>query len=133
MALRVQTQDDINFGNAGAAVRVSHVRAQDNDDTTPIIKQLPVAIQIAAGAPMRIPAGLFDVVYPAGDLTNAHLQEGWIPHWQPTHLNGAANPNAPNTGRLMKIDLMTDANTVVAVAGYAQQTYRRWAMSSEAD
>lgn len=118
MAIRVQTQADINFGTAGEAVSVSHVRARDADDTTPLVKQLPVAIQIAAGAPMRIPSGLLDFLYLAGEMTNAHMLEVLTPHWR---------------NRNMDIDLMTDANTAVAVAGYAQQQYSNWSLSQEAD
>ena len=33
----------------------------------------------------------------------------------------------------MEIDLMTDAATAVAVAGYAQQAVANWAISTEAD
>ncbi|MCY4470293.1 MAG: hypothetical protein OXC08_16385 [Thiotrichales bacterium] len=126
MAIRVQTQADINFGMAAAAVVVSHVRAQDADNTTPLIKELPVAIQIAAGAPMRIPSGLLDFVYPAGELSNDHMLEVLRPHWGDADADGNGNRN-------MRIDLMTDAATPVAVGGYNQQQYANWGISAEAD
>lgn len=118
MAIRVQTQADINFGTAGAAVTVTHLRIRESDDSNPVVKQLPNPIQIAAGAPMRIPSGLLDIVYPAGELTNGHMSDFLTPWW---------------TNKAMEIDLMTSANAVVAVSGYAQQTYSNWAISSEAD
>lgn len=118
MAIRVQTQADINFGNAGAAVSVTHIRLREDDDSLPIVKQLPNPIQIAPGAPMRIPSGLYDLVYPAGDMGNAHMLDILRPYW---------------TNRAMEVDLMTDANTPVAVAGYAQQPYSNWSISQEAD
>ncbi len=126
MAIRVQTQADIEFGTAGAAVTVTHVRAQDADDSTPLIKQLPQPIQIAAGAPMRIPSGLLDFVYPAGELTNDHMLEVLRPHWGDNDADGNGNRN-------MVVDLMTDAATPVAVGGYNQQQYANWGISAEAD
>ena len=118
MAIRVQTQDDINFGTAAATVTVSHLRVRNTDDSDPFIYQLPQAIQIASGAPMRIPSGLFDLVYKVGAFSNAHYLDFLQPYW---------------TNRSMEIDLMTSAIDVVAVGGYAQQTYSYWAISQEAD
>ena len=118
MAIRIQSRADINFGSAGAAVVVTHIRIRESDDSNPVVKQLPVAIQVANGAPMRIPSGLLDLVYPAGDFTNGHMNDIMSPYW---------------TNKAMEIDLMTSINAVVAVTGYAQQTYSNWAISQEAD
>ena len=67
---------------------------------------------------MTIPSGLFDVVYPAGDLTNAHMTLLVNSYWN---------------GQTVQLDLMTSATQVVTVAGYSQQTYANWGITSEAD
>ena len=126
MAIRVQTRADVNFGNAGAAARATHVRAREADDSNPLVKELPNPIEFAVGAPMRIPAGLYDVVYPAGELTNDHMMDVIAPWWGDADKNGIGN-------KAMEMDLMTDANTPFAIAGYAQQAVNDWGLSAEAD
>ena len=126
MAIRVQTKADILFGNAAAEVVVTHVRIRESDDSNPIVHVLPNSITIAAGAPMRIPTGLLDVVYPSGALTNDHMRELINGYWDDGNNDGTGTKS-------MEIDLMTDANTPVADSGYAQQTVNDWAISAEAD
>ena len=193
MAIRVQTQDDINFGIMAAEVPVTHLRAQKagaNPIVVPLAKVTainvtapgagytsPPGVEITGGAgtgatayavvaggavtaikvisggsgytsaPMvalsggggagatvvatvgenvtvpagqrlRLPAGAFDVVYVAGELGNPHLRAAVEPYW---------------SNEEFQVDAMTDANTPVADTGYAQQAYRNWAVSEEAD
>ena len=119
MAIRVQTQADIVFGNAGAQVTMTHVRIRRNTNPQrPIVKQLVAPVVVLAGSPMTLPSGLLDIVYPAGDLGNTHMRGLVDPYWN---------------NQTMQVDMMTDANTVVAVGGYAQKTYSNWAISEEAD
>lgn len=119
MAIRVQTQADIGFGNAGAQVTMTHVRVRRvNNPQRPIVKQLVAPVVVLAGSPMQLPSGLLDIVYPAGDLGNTHMRGLVDPYWNNV---------------TMQVDMLTDANTVVAVAGYSQQTYSNWAISEEAD
>ena len=119
MAVRVQTQADINFGNMAAQVTATHARFQKpGASPRPVVRQLAAPVTVAAGAPLLLPNGLMDIVYPAGDLNNTHLRGLIDPYW--------ANQN-------FQIDMMTDANTVVADANYRQQTYSNWSITEEAD
>ena len=122
----MQTRADVNFGNAGAAETATHVRIREADDTVPLVKQLPNPIQFAVGAPMRIPLGLLDVVYPAGELTNEHMNEVVAPYWGDNDLDGVGD-------KAMEVDLMTDANTAFAIAGYNQQAVANWSITQEND
>ena len=117
MAIRVQLGQDLSFGTMSAEVVATHGRFQ-KAGAVPVVKQLAAAVTVAAGRPARVPAGMLDVVYPAGELTNAHVRAVVEPYWD---------------GETFQIDLMTDANTVVNDSGYGQQTNNDWDISEEAD
>ena len=59
-------------------------------------------------------AGAIDVIHNEGETTDAYIQKLVEGYW------GATG----NTS--MEVDLMTDANTVVADANYSQQTVSAW-------
>lgn len=119
MAVRIQTQADINFGNMGAQVTATHIRFQKpGANPRPVVRQLAAPVTVAAGAPLILPSGLLDIVYVAGDLNNTHLRGLIDPYW--------ANQS-------FELDMLTDANTVVADAGYNQRTYQNWSITEEAD
>ena len=116
MAVRYQTQDNITFGTAAATVRITHARFTKN--SVSVTRELPSAVTVTAGQPMRVLAGDWDIVYLAGDLSNDHIAQGWDPFW----LN-----------QTISLDLLTDATTVVSDTGYRAQTYSRWVKSTEND
>ena len=117
MAIRVQTQDAVVFGTMAADVTVTHGRFQ-KAGAAPVVRPLAATLSVTAGQRLRVPAGMLDVVYPAGELTNAHMMAVVNPYWD---------------GQVFQLDLMTDATTVVSDSGYGQQTYQNWAISQEAD
>ena len=118
MAIRVQTQGDINFGVMAAAQRVTHIRIQQNDDANPAVKELAAPVDVAAGRELIIPSGEFDLVYPAGETNNNHISAMVTPYFN---------------GVTFKLDALTDATTVVNDTGYSQQTYSNWSITQEAD
>ena len=144
MAIRVQSQEDVNFGNNNSvsAVTVTAVRIQDADDTTPVIRRLPTPITVGVGAPMRIPSGLLDLIYVAGHMGNHHMLEALTSYWGITGLSlntGGIGSGGSGT-RVMEIDLMTGASgaeAVVTASGYSQQRYghsgNRWSICGELD
>lgn len=128
MAVRVQTQADIIFGVMSGSVAVSHVRFQ-KAGLAPVVRELASRVQVGSGQRLRIPSGMFDVVYPVGQLTvpgadddsaaaNAHMRAMVDGYWE---------------GETFQLDCLTDANTVVVDSGYSQQTYSNWDISVEAD
>ena len=117
MAIRVQTQDAVVFGFMDGAVVATHARFQ-KAGAAPVVRQLTAPINVAADERLRIPSGELDVIYPANDLSNAHMLAIVQPYWD---------------GEDIMLDLMTDANTVIADSGYSQQTYSNWSITAEAD
>lgn len=136
MAIRVQTRAVVNFGNNTTAARTAtHIRLRESDDSNPIVRPLPQAITYAIGAPMTIPAGLYDIVYPAGEvqvagnteaIRNGHMMDVIAPWWGDADKNGVGNKS-------MEMDLMSDATTAFNGNGYAQQTVNDWSITAEAD
>ena len=123
MAIRVQTQDAIIFGIVTAAVAATHVRfRRGSDDGQPVVKALPATVNAAANEGLRLPSGMLDVVYPAGDLGNTHMRVVVEGYW------GASGSRTE-----MEIDLMTSSSQVVSASGYSQQSYDNWAVSEESD
>ena len=118
MAIRVQTQSDVNFGTMTAAVRVTHFRIQQNNNSNPVVKELSTPLEVEANRELVIPSGELDLVYPAGEFNNPHMNAIITPYYD---------------GVTFKLDAMTDENTVVSVGGYSQQTYSDWQISSEDD
>ena len=59
-----------------------------------------------------------DVVYPAGQLNNDHMEAVVTPYW---------------SGETFQVDLMTDDSTVIADSGYSQQEHSAWTISTEND
>lgn len=118
MAIRVQTQADVVFGTMAAAVTATHGRFQKAAGLVSVVRPLAANVTAAAGERLRIPSGMLDVVYPAGQLTNTHMLAVVNPYWE---------------GETFQLDLMTDDSTVIADGGYSQQTYSNWAISQEAD
>ena len=117
MAIRVQTQDIMVFGILEADTAVTHGRVQ-KAGAAPVVRALSAAVNVAAGERLRISTGMFDIVYPAGQLNNVHMMAIVSPYW---------------AGETFQVDMMTDTNTVVATTGYAQQEYSNWSITAESD
>ena len=74
MGIRIDSQDAITFGIAGAAVAITHVRfRRASDNGQPVVVALPNTVNILANRGMRIPSGMFDLVYKAGEFGNEHM------------------------------------------------------------
>ena len=122
MAVRVQNGADINFGTFGAAATVTHIRIRRaSDNGQPVVKALASSVAVAANTPFQIDENNLDILYPSGDLTDAHMKAVVESYWG---VGGTLN---------MEIDAMTDATTVVAVSGYSQQSTSDWGISTETD
>ena len=118
MAIRVEPGAALVFGiMADAAVTATHGRFQ-KAGADPVVRQLTASVTAAVGERLRIPAAMFDVVYPAGQLNNDHMDAVIRAWWD---------------GETIQVDLMTDDSTVVADSGYAQATHSGWTFTSEAD
>ena len=117
MAIRVQTQDIMVFGILEADTAVTHGRVQ-KAGAAPVVRALAAAVNVSSGERLRITSGMFDIVYPAGQLNNVHMMAVINPYWN---------------GETFQVDMMTDANTVVATVGYAQQEYSNWSITAEVD
>ena len=117
MAVRVQSADDLEFGTMAAEVTVSHYRIMKGS-TVVTIDELASTQTIAVGDPLRMPSGLLDIVYKAGELDNAGLLAMVTDYWD---------------GETFAVDILTDASTVVSDSGYTQQSRSNFAISQEND
>lgn len=117
MAVRVVPNAAIEFGTLGAAVDVTHVRVQKAGND-PITRPLASTLSVPNGSALQIPAADFDVVYPAGEVGNDHMEAMVTGYWN---------------GETFQIDCMTSATAPVTTTGYSQQTNSAWTISTEAD
>ena len=118
MAIRVEPGADMTFGiMADGSVTATHGRFQ-KAGADPVVRPLTAAVTAAVSERLRIPANMFDVVYPAGELNNDHMDAVVRAWWD---------------GETIQVDLMTDATTVVADSGYAQAEHSGWTFTNEAD
>ena len=116
MAINVENTAALIFGVMAAEVVISHARFQQADDSEPVIRPVSPNVTVAAGERMRLPAGSMDVVYPRGELTDVHMDAVVKLYW---------------TGSF-KVDMMTDATTVVADSGYSQQSTSAFTFTTNA-
>lgn len=123
MAIRVDSNAAITFGVMSAQVVVSHVRfRRGSDDAGEVVYELPSAITVPADQGLRIPSGMFDLVYKAGPFGNTHMQslvEAW---W-----------GATGSRTSIEVDAMTSSSAVVSDSGYSQQSFDGWLITTEAD
>ena len=114
MAIRVENTNSINFGTAGAQFTASHVRLQHGSDAaTQTVRALAAPITVAQNQAIEIVARALDMLFPNGDFDNDFME-------------AILDPIGT-----VRVDLMTDANTVVAVSGYSQQTVSAWTYTQE--
>lgn len=118
MAIRVEPGAAMLFGvMADASVTATHGRFQ-KAGADPVVRPLTAAVTAAVGERLRVPINMFDVVYPAGETNNEHMDAVARAYWD---------------GETIQVDLMTDDSTVVADSGYAQATHNGWTFTAEAD
>ena len=117
MAIRVEPGSDLVFGVLDAATAVTHVRFQKSGNA-PVVRAVSATVNVGAGERLRIPTTGFDVVYPDGDLSRAHMRALVDSYWD---------------GEEFQIDCLTDSTTVVTTTGYSQVTHDGWSISEEAD
>ena len=115
MAIRVENDGGIDFGDAAAEVVATHARGMKTEVL--FIKELTAPVTFAIGETIQIASGDLDFVVVAGDAQNAGLEEMIEDYW--------------DSGVI--VDLMTDDSTVVADTGYSQQTHDAWTLSQEVD
>ena len=116
MAVRVQNGEVLNFGVFGAAATVTHARVGFGS-TTLATAALGSERSVSSGSSLEFAVGDIDLVFPSGALEDA----------------GLSGLLALYFAQDVWVDLMTDASTVVAVSGYAQQTSSVWSRSVESD
>ena len=110
MAIRVEPSSDLIFGVMAGAVGVTHTRVQ-KAGAAPIVRPLGSTLNVPAGGQLQIPSTMFDIIYPKGQLSRAHMKALVEAYWD---------------GETFQIDCMTAADTVVADANYSQQTHNAW-------
>ena len=119
MAIRVEPDANIIFGVMVAAQTITHARFRKTGDTgEAVVRPLSASLSVPAGNRLRIPATMFDVVYPDGQLSRAHMKGVVEDYW---------------TGTEMQIDCMTSSSAVVSDTGYSQQTHDSWTITEEND
>ena len=118
MAIRVEPSADLTLGvMADADVTATHGRFQKAGGGA-VVRPLIANVTAAVGERLRVPATMFDVVYPAGELGNEHMDAVVRAWWD---------------GQTIQVDLMTDDSTVVADSGYSQAEHDGWTFTEEAD
>lgn len=116
MAIRVENNGALSFGIMAAEVTVTHLRFTKGAVEETIA--LNAAVVCPAENRLRIPDDGFDIVYPAGSLSNAHMDALVKSYWD---------------GEEFTIDAMTDDSTIVADTGYNQVTNSAWTFTAEND
>ena len=118
MAIRVENDGNIIFGIIeDASVTATHGRFQ-KAGAAPVVRPLAAAVTAAVGERLRIPGAMIDMVYPAGETTNDHIEAVARAYWD---------------GETFQVDLMTDGTSVVSDSGYAQATHDAWTFTQEVD
>ena len=119
MAIKVSTQATVDFGLFAAAATITHLRLQPATASQQLargfVTAFPASISVGANERFQIAAGDISITYPAGDLTNTHIQAMVDPLWDSV---------------TWQIDAMTSVSAPVAVSGYSQQTYDDWDISA---
>ncbi len=116
MAIRVENDGVLSFGVMENAHSITHVRFSRG--TVNVTIALDPAVAVGAGERLRIPDDGFDIVYPSGALTDAHMDALVKAYWD---------------GNAFAIDALTNATTVVSDTGYSQISNSSWTFTTEAD
>ena len=118
MAIRVENSGDIILGiMVDGQVVATHGRFQ-KAGVAPVVRPLDADVTAEIGERLRIPSGSMDVVYPAGEANNDHMDAVVRPYWE---------------SETFQIDLMTSSTVIVADSGYTQATHDSWVITQEAD
>ena len=116
MAIRVENDGNLSFGIMTAQQVISHVRLTKG--ALAMTVALGSNVTCDAGERLRIPNDGFDVLYPSGDLTDAHMDAVVKSYWD---------------GETFMIDALTNSTTVVSDTGYSQVSHSGWTFGTEAD
>ena len=117
MAVRAENTNPINLGVLDAATRVTHFRVSKAGHTL-VTRALTAPVNVPANRSFEFPAKMLDLVFPKGQMEDAGIQAAWQ-----AYLNAG-----------VRVDALTDANTVVSAGGYTQATgVNAWTYSTEND
>ena len=116
MATNVSNTSTNSFGTFGASATVTHVRVMDGSQELVTI-QLGTSRLIGSNVEAQIEAGDLDLKFNSGSYEDAGIR-GLI-------------QSAINSGLI--IELLTGANTEVAVSGYSAQTITNWTYATVSD
>ena len=117
MAARVRNSNNIDFGEMGAAVTISHGRVQKAGND-PVVIPLSSNLVVAQDEELRIPALMMALKYNTGDLTDDHMDALIKAYWQ---------------GETFQVDAMTSSTQVVTTSGYSQQTTSAFSFDTPSD
>ena len=93
------------------------------DDSNPVIKALGSTLTVTQNSQFRIPEHMLSMTYPAGDMTDGHMEAAVKPYWD---------------GVAFEIDMMKTMTSKIAgdavdAAGYQQQSVSDWDFDKPAD
>ena len=120
MAARVQNGATLTFTSGGAAAQITASQFRLVDGSTEVLawKNLTAEIVVNAGDPLTVEEGDIDVVYPSGDLTDAHIEE---------------MVTAVYTGGTGVTVQLGTGSAVISDSNYSNQTTTDWDISTESD
>ena len=120
MAIRVENSAELDFGIMVSSVTASHIRCRRTADSDDVVLIDADDVAASAGERLVIEVGDIDLVFPEGTTGISR------------HLNRTMVDNL-FSNVAWQVDLLTDANTVVATRGYQQQSHSAWRITEEAD
>ena len=120
MAVRIANTNEINFGVAGAAVTVTHVRITLSI-TDSITLELTNPVAVPNANKMAFNAGDLALVYQSGDFGDDHMKAVVESYF------------GVGATRSLSIDLMSSSTYVLNVSGYSSQTVSAWTLTTEDD
>lgn len=125
MAIKFENDGELNFGNAGAQVVITHGRVKKTgaNNNTRVVRPLSSPITIPSGQPIKIADGDIDLVFPTGQLISTDDHK-FMAAVVTAYLAATSS---------IEVDLMTSTTAVISVSGYSMQTHTAWTVTEEAD
>ena len=118
MAVRVENTGIVNFGTLTAETTVTHARLSVGAQEL-VTRQLAAPRTVDAGGQLQFNVNEIDLLFPSNVFENAGYS--------------ALLAFAFNGINALKVDILTDANTVVATQGYVSRNVTGWRRTTEAD
>lgn len=123
MAVRIRNAGELSFGRWGAQTVATHGRVSvGSDELGTVALENPITVRANGSA--EIGANTISLLLPSNSDQADGFQDAGYRALLALALNGR-NP--------LRVDLMTDANTVVSAAGYTQDSTPRWTLTVESD